>query len=111
MLFLIKIELDLILQENKNLLGIYLLELIMKIILLFALNITKQAIEFLNVILLKMIILWLCKFEFQKKSCVLTPMDPRWLGYQKLKNNFIGIPSIQWHERSEFLKMDAQDLE
>ena len=57
MLFLIKIELDLILQENKNLLGIYLLELIMKIILLFTSNVTKLAIEFLNVILLEMIIL------------------------------------------------------
>ena len=32
-------------------------------------------------------------------------MDPRWLGYQKLENNFVGLITIQWNEQSKIFIM------
>ena len=31
-------------------------------------------------------------------------MEPRKLAYQNLENDFIDMSSIQWHEKSKFLK-------
>ena len=73
-------------------------------------NYNKLTIEFWNAILIKVVIFWLNKFEFHKEPYALTFKDPRWLGYQRLENNFAGTLRIQWNEKRKFLWMDALEM-